>query len=512
MIEITLVYAIVSGGLFCLLLLRRPLYGIIQRACPLLLELRRLPPLPSISQGIKRLVADHLTYPTLLSPGRYFDRWSRGDALLLLAYFAANISCFLVPWSSVHQAGRRAGVLAVVNLLFLCVNPYLSLQADMMGISLQNYRRLHACVGAATFLLSVFHAIAAGSLRSKFIREEPVNLFAIVAMSCLCAQFIPLALRRFTYECALRLHQLLALAIGYALWRHVGATHHLSRLYLCVGAALFLVSCAVLLVSLLYYHGLGLSRARISYDLQTITVRLYLHKPLKIQAGQYINLWVPWASLSSFAQTHPFTVISWSEEPQEYLELFIQPVRGFTRDLMSLSAYGPTTCIALFSGPHGKQSHMHEYENVVMIATGFGIAAQFPHLKKLIHDHHVQRTNVRRIHLIWKIEALDVGIAAQQLLNEALDEDKLYGDRILRISMYSNINGISEVPFGRRATWYQGEIPLREILTTEIAERRKSSSTVVAISAEKALRRELIDLMRELRATNIDLAHLEYQP
>lgn len=256
-----------------------------------------------------------------------------------------------------------------------------------------------------------------------------------------------MALRHFTYECALRLHQLLALALAYAIWRHLGATHRLSRLYFCVGAALFLVCCAVLLGSLFYYHGLSLSRARISYDLRTITVRLYLNKPLKVQAGQYINLWVPWASLLSFGQTHPFTVVSWSDEPQDYLELFIHPNCGFTKNLMSLSKYGPTTCVALFSGPHGRQRRLHEYENVVMVATGFGIAAQFPYLKKLIHDHHVQRTNVCRIHLIWKIEelgetwiptnrvcfayrSLDVGIAAQQLLNEALDEDKLSGDQV----------------------------------------------------------------------------------
>lgn len=180
MIETTFVYAIVFGSLFCLLLLHRPLHSVIQRVCPSLLALARLPPFPSIHQRMKRLIANHFTYPTFLSAGRYFDRWSRGDALLLLAYFAVNFLCFLVPWSSVQKAGRNAGVLALVNLLFLCSSPYLSLQADMVGISLRTYRRLHACVGTGTFLLCVFHAIAAGGLRSKFVLEGPVNLFAIV--------------------------------------------------------------------------------------------------------------------------------------------------------------------------------------------------------------------------------------------------------------------------------------------------------------------------------------------
>ena len=149
---------------------------------------------------------------------------------------------------------------------------------------------------------------------------------------------------------------------------------------------------------------MGLSRARISYDLHTIKARLYLRRPLTIEAGQYLNVWIPSASLGSFIQTHPFTVVSWSDKPQEFVDLFIKPHHGFTKDLFSLSEYGPTTSIVMFTGPHGKSQSIDRYENIIMFATGFGIAAHLPYLKKLIHEH--QQRQIRRIHLVWQIEHL----------------------------------------------------------------------------------------------------------
>lgn len=222
----------------------------------------------------------------------------------------------------------------------------------------------------------------------------------------LCAQLIPLALRPLNYEIALRTHQLLAVGFVYSIWRHIPPSGHFPRLYLYIGGGLFLTTCTVLLILSLHRNGLGLSRARISYELGTIKVRLHLRKPLRVKAGQYINLWVPSAGLWSFTQTHPFTVTSWSNEPQSHLDLFIERGRGFTKDLFDLSEYGPTTSIVLFSGPHGKKLPIQRYENIIMMASGFGIAAHLPYLKNLIHNHHSHKLPIRRVHLIWQMDRL----------------------------------------------------------------------------------------------------------
>lgn len=171
-----------------------------------------------------------------------------------------------------------------------------------------------------------------------------------------------------------------------------------------IGGALFLTSAIISLGCVLYRNSSGLSLAQISFVNGTTQIRLRLSRPLKVRAGQYINLWVPSVSLWSFTQTHPFVVTSWSQKPQKYIDLFIEPRRGFTKDLLTLSEHGPTTSMAWFSGPHGKPLPISRYENVVMLASGSGIAAHLPYLKKLAHDQRSREIPVRRVHLIWQME------------------------------------------------------------------------------------------------------------
>ena len=52
---------------------------------------------------------------------------------------------------------------------------------------------------------------------------------------------------------------------------------------------------------------------------------------------------------------------------------------------------------------------MGEYQNIVMVASGFGIAAQLPYLKQLIYGYNTREVRARRVHLIWQIQ--DIGKA-----------------------------------------------------------------------------------------------------
>ncbi|ETN44758.1 uncharacterized protein HMPREF1541_10428 [Cyphellophora europaea CBS 101466] len=158
-----------------------------------------------------------------------------------------------------------------------------------------------------------------------------------------------------------------------------------------------------------------------------IKVRLNLSRPLTVEPGQYINLWIPSASFWAFTQAHPFVVISWEEVPQTALDLFIQPRRGFTRNVASLASPTgqPSSWWAVFGGPYGQILETYGFEKVLMVANGAGIAAQIPFLRKLIHGYHARQAFTRRVHLVWHIHDRDIGIAAETMLNEALDEDKL---------------------------------------------------------------------------------------
>jgi hypothetical protein len=145
--ETTLIYSITLGAFFVLLILRLSIYHFTKAACPLLLELGNFPPIHAIVKFIYRLTSEHLIYPTTLRRGKYIDRWSRSDTLLLLAYFAINLSCILVPLPDIDQVCRRSGTLSVVNLLLVFAAPHLSFLVTLMSTSSCICRKcgLHAC-------------------------------------------------------------------------------------------------------------------------------------------------------------------------------------------------------------------------------------------------------------------------------------------------------------------------------------------------------------------------------
>jgi NAD(P)H-flavin reductase len=120
-------------------------------------------------------------------------------------------------------------------------------------------------------------------------------------------------------------------------------------------------------------------------------VRIVLPRPLTVEAGQYINLWLPSVSLWSWTQTHPFTVTSWSQSAQDTLELLVQPCCGLSADLLRhapVAAQNLISFLALFTGPHGTSEDVGHYKSVLVIASGFGIAAAVPYLKKLIYSYN----------------------------------------------------------------------------------------------------------------------------
>ena len=110
---------------------------------------------------------------------------------------------------------------------------------------------------------------------------------------------------------------------------------------------------------------------------------------------------MPFVSFWSFLQSYPFVVISWAQKPQDYLDLFIEPRRGLTRELLYLAKGGyAINPLVLFSGPHGKSIPMDDCENILMVASDFGIAVHLLYLKQLIHGYNAREVCARRIHLV----------------------------------------------------------------------------------------------------------------
>lgn len=221
----------------------------------------------------------------------------------------------------------------------------------------------------------------------------------------------------------LRTHQVLAYILLYATWRHVPPGDRLSRICTITTVALLSIAFLLQLGLLLYRNRIfslqGWPRARVSCNRPKIDgkldsdviiqVRVALTRPVTIEAGQYINLWMPSLTWWSWAQVHPFMVTSWSHGAQETLDILIQPRRGFSRELLKharSASQGSASLRAFIIGPHGRSENVDRYESVVFVASGFGIAAAIPYLKKLVYSYNTSASRTRRVHLVWEVKTL----------------------------------------------------------------------------------------------------------
>jgi NAD(P)H-flavin reductase len=195
----------------------------------------------------------------------------------------------------------------------------------------------------------------------------------------------------------------------YGIWLHVAGRPLLPRFYVytLVGAA----GLSALLLGLITVCRNGmfrhmLPRADIMHSKGAVLVRVVLSRPVQVKAGQYISLWlfIPSTSFHSIVEYHPFVVASWSDAPLDILDLLIEPRTGFTRHLLHRSQTRQDLCRALFSGPHGNSVPVGDYDVVLMVASGYGIAAQLPYLKQLLHEYNSRKAKSRRIHLVWELK------------------------------------------------------------------------------------------------------------
>ncbi|KAH8799661.1 cell surface metalloreductase [Xylogone sp. PMI_703] len=504
--EITLVFGIAVGGVF----LSLALFNIRHR----------------IRQFLKAFslwANKHFVYPQCLRRHRYLGPWSRADILLQSVYIATNIFCLAYKVSGISKAGLRATNLSLINLIPLFSSPSFNVLTDLLGVSLGTFRRFHRLAGVMSFILLVFHVITVAISQTFFPLHILDNRWGVVGGSSLCFLILCLPLRILAYEIFLRIHQALAVLCAYSIWRHTGSEALLPRIYIYIFAGIFSFTFVLQCGFIIWRNkavGRNLPRASVSHMNDIIKIRLTLSRPLKVREGQHIELWIP-ISFWSFWQSHPFVVTSWSEGEQSTLDLFIEPRQGFTQKLLQYSKSNRSPCLALFSGPHGSSAPVGDYETVLMVANGFGIAAQLPYLKQLIYGYNACKTRTRRVHLVWQLDTLDIGITVESLLNNALADDTLDEGYILSISIYIQSGKTDRVPFGRRAIVYSGTADLTTILREEAEgkyikrvqeEAGEQGGMLVTVSGTNQVRDQLRDEVRGYLDDKVSLWELEYQP
>ncbi|KAH8587310.1 hypothetical protein B0O99DRAFT_694581 [Bisporella sp. PMI_857] len=521
----------------------------------------------------------YIKYFNVVGRNAFWGPWTITDIIFRLAYIAANSFCigFRVSVTDFAKAGLRAGNLSIINLMPLFLGPHLSFTADILGVSLTTLQAIHRSAGFVTFGLVLFHAIVAISYQKEIELHNLAHVSAVVGGSSLGMIIVlswPFLRRRF-YEVFLRLHQFLAAATAVSILLHI-PSKPFPRMYLYITGGIFSVTTAIEALIFLYYNGLfqrGKTRKmpRVGEifkllnedDNGPIQLTIDTQTPLKIDAGQYINIFIPSLGVRSIIQSHPFVVTSWTGKEQTKLELLIEPRRGWTRKLQSravaMSRQNGGLGRVLFTGPHGAIVPIGDYQYILMIATGYGITAQLPLLERLVQGTLAREVRARRVCLVWEFENIGIFNAVRPLLNWLLLEDSsrdlafftsLAFESDWATSKYFNTKFISRNNFeirdstGPKRKWQEDEavekvqemrrreiercreekimLPLSKEIGREESKENiyeetlpictKLPQMLITISASTKIRDELRTNLRPFVKTDITLTELDYQP
>ncbi|KAH7228605.1 uncharacterized protein BKA55DRAFT_526647 [Fusarium redolens] len=397
-------YGIGLTGFLVLLALRRAIRIILRCICP--------PVLRRLGRRISQWAVRFLAYRGPFRRGSSVDIITWAHILIFLSYLTSNLSCIVIGAGDVAEACFRAGKLAFINLIVLYIGPCLDFIASVLRFRLRVQRRIHAGAGYVVAILSTIHAVGAFSRHGWSAVDQGHNLYATLALAGI--YFILIPIRTFPswipYEMLLSIHYLVAGWLGFAMWRHIPTDSQFSLIFLYVVAGIFLGSLAWQVGETVYTNGWWFQSVSLSqngsYDY--IQVRMTLRKPVKVEPGQYINLWIPLGPLSGL-QSHPFTVANWSIRAQTELKVFVGVKRGLTSKLRDAVKRGLKSNIGLYMGPYGATIAMKGYETILLVATGLGVVAVAPYLQGLVHAtraHEIRSTPETRsapVHLIWHI-------------------------------------------------------------------------------------------------------------
>lgn len=174
------IYAIAAGGIFVMLFLTRTVSTV-----------------TSWMDLFSIFVSRHLTLPFVIHRNRFCGPWTRAGVLIHLSYAAVNIFLIFFRIKSLTGAGRRAGELALVNLIFPLSTIHLNYLADLLGIRWSTYRKIHRATGWMAVALLLFHIIIAVKAQGfVFPLHEQQNLFTMLVWFIKSDSLVPLTCDR----------------------------------------------------------------------------------------------------------------------------------------------------------------------------------------------------------------------------------------------------------------------------------------------------------------------------
>ncbi|CRK11329.1 hypothetical protein BN1708_010134, partial [Verticillium longisporum] len=386
----------------------------------------------------------YLSWKTISRSTRLLRRITWLRLMLAVLFIAANAVPLAVGVHDVSGFVRRSGVLSVVNMAPLFLGTQMNVIASGCGLSLRALVALHRWLGIMAIVQGLTHTAVALSTESSTDVGKFSDTSGIVVASIMVAIPLTSIIRRRTYEMFAAVHFGLAVCAGVFVYLHNPTSDVLGapkRYIVAAGGCLGLVW--LIRLSMMVYRNVQLGAPSSRVAVRTITfelgetsipvedavhIHIRLPRPWNIRAGQYVYLTVPAVSHTAVVQSHPFYIAWWYRvNDDDYIVLIAQKRQGFTQKIFHMKDNKLTNNYrsrAFIDGPYGQDMNLDAYDNVVLFATGIGIAGQLSHVAQLLRSYYDCGVKTKRVTLFWQVDAeIQLGWVAdrmQQLLE--LDE------------------------------------------------------------------------------------------
>ncbi|CAG8878862.1 unnamed protein product [Penicillium nalgiovense] len=438
------------------------------------------------------------------------------EALILAVMLAANIVGLRLRAHSWAEAQKRAGSLAVINLVPLCTGISFGLPADLLHVDRQMLAWFHRWIGRICVLHSLFHCSLLVAAARTMNLVTPRHIFPIAA-GCALVLVIPVtcaAVQRRYLQFAMKCHYLLAAtAIGTLIY-HPVERRSLYRWYLVGTICLwFFISAVVCIMAAWNRKPWGSSQKEVVMNSVCHFLWLDIELPLNraIRPGQYVQLWMPRAGLRAFFQLPRFYVAFWENGPtQRIVRMVAEPQPGLTQKLYYQALKSPAKQSVMILGPYGHPLDFYRFGTILFVVEDIGFFRALSYIEMLVEASCRREVMVRKLEVLWKRQ---VGKDENpQWVNDwiqGLFNRDWRAFKILQFSIYcprtltGPQNNIS-YEYAERICYFYGSIKIEEEVERYL-NNHQCGAVAVAVCAGPSIREAVTKTIRLHTGRNLQL-------
>ncbi|TVY13064.1 Ferric/cupric reductase transmembrane component 7 [Lachnellula arida] len=476
----------------------------------------------------------HVAYP-LLVQRRYWGAVTRLNGALVGSFIIINGFCMGLGIKNTSDLIVRSGTMASINLIPLFLGGRTSMFANFLGISLHTYYLAHHWIGRVVIVQALLHvSLVLASGKPWTFDSSQISAISSASALALILLLSLFFIRRIMYEVFLKIHMLLAFVAVWALLLHLLPTRSGQAIFPVVSLSLWALN-AILRLARMAYYNLGgrrpsrMGQASIAHffegegenNVTAMRITVRLRRPLAIQPGQYVYLFLTDMGLRRRFQAHPY-VITWWDDSKAAMNLYflVQPHNGISSELVARNSVGSVT----IDGPYGKDLHLENYETVILIAKGIGIAGLLPYIRHMTyrrlskdkaHEAYRRGLITRKIDIFWVLEdnCQQEWLADWILELQQRDSEKL----LLTFSCFYPHKKTQPTPVPADLHWrflyQQKALPIIENLMVKQIQRSPGRTKVATCgSSEFSASIRSIVLKSMSSYHNVEFAETEYQP